>query len=107
MNARFGNALFAALVLVAAALAGFLSTRYGVEGDWSHAHAASLSPDSIALKIAGDRQAPEQRAAQEHELHPLGHARGDHQHHRRDAQINAVDPKRGARLWRMAAGGRH
>lgn len=49
MKQRFGSALFAALVLVAAALAGFLSTRYGVDGDWSHGHAASLSADSITL----------------------------------------------------------
>ena len=49
MKQGLGSALFAALVLVAAALAGFLSTRYGVEGDWSHARSASLSPESIAL----------------------------------------------------------
>ncbi|MBX3700378.1 MAG: Gldg family protein [Dokdonella sp.] len=49
MRERLAYALFVLLVLLAATLAAFLSTRHGIEGDWSHAHSASLSADTRAL----------------------------------------------------------
>lgn len=49
MMARLGNAIFTMLVFAVAAMVAFLSTRYGIERDWSHAHSSSLSPDSITL----------------------------------------------------------
>ena len=49
MTGRFGNALHALLVLAAAIAIAFLSTRFGFNHDWSHAHSASLGPASVAL----------------------------------------------------------
>ncbi len=49
MRARFSSAIYSALVLVAAVLVAFLSTRFGFERDLSHANGASLSPASVAL----------------------------------------------------------
>jgi ABC-type uncharacterized transport system involved in gliding motility auxiliary subunit len=49
MRARFASAIFGVLVLVAAVLAAFLSTRFGFERDLSYANGASLSPASVAL----------------------------------------------------------
>ena len=49
MRERFGNALLAVLVLAAAGAIAFLSTRFGVRYDWSHAHSASLGDASVAL----------------------------------------------------------
>ena len=49
MRERFSSAVFGVLVLVAAALVAFLSTRFGFERDLSHANGASLSPASVAL----------------------------------------------------------
>jgi ABC-type uncharacterized transport system involved in gliding motility auxiliary subunit len=49
MRARFASAIHGVLVLVAAALVAFLSTRFGFERDLSHANGASLSPASVAL----------------------------------------------------------
>ena len=49
MRERFGNALYALLVVVLAGLLGFLSTRFGFDRDWSHAQGASLGEASLAL----------------------------------------------------------
>jgi ABC-type uncharacterized transport system involved in gliding motility auxiliary subunit len=49
MRERFSSAIFAVLVLIAAVLVAFLSTRFGFERDLSHANGASLSPASAAL----------------------------------------------------------
>lgn len=49
MRERFGNALYALLVLLLAALLAFLGTRFGFSRDWSHGHGASLGADSLAL----------------------------------------------------------
>jgi ABC-type uncharacterized transport system involved in gliding motility auxiliary subunit len=49
MRERFGNALQVLLVIAIASLIAFLSTRFGFEQDWSHAHSASLGDASIAL----------------------------------------------------------
>lgn len=49
MRERFSSAIYAVLVLIAAVLVAFLSTRFGFERDWSHANGASLSPASVAL----------------------------------------------------------
>ncbi len=49
MPERFAAAIHGALVLTAAVLVAFLSTRFGFERDLSHANGASLSPASVAL----------------------------------------------------------
>ena len=49
MAARFANAIHALLVIAAATAIAFLSTRFGFQRDWSHAHSASLGPASVAL----------------------------------------------------------
>ena len=49
MRERLSNLLFAALLLAALLLVGFLSTRYGVQRDLSHAQRASLSEPSAKL----------------------------------------------------------
>jgi ABC-type uncharacterized transport system involved in gliding motility auxiliary subunit len=49
MQGRFSSAIYATLVLIAAVLVAFLSTRFGFERDLSHANGASLSPASVAL----------------------------------------------------------
>jgi ABC-type uncharacterized transport system involved in gliding motility auxiliary subunit len=49
MRGRFSSAIHVVLVLVAAVLVAFLSTRFGFERDLSHANGASLSPASVAL----------------------------------------------------------
>ena len=49
MRERFAAAIHGALVLTAAVLVAFLSTRFGFERDLSHANGASLSPASVAL----------------------------------------------------------
>ncbi|MEO5626317.1 MAG: DUF4350 domain-containing protein [Dokdonella sp.] len=49
MRERLGNALHALLVVAAAVLVAFLSTRFGFEQDWSQARSASLADASIAL----------------------------------------------------------
>ncbi len=49
MRERLANALHAALILLAAALVAFLSTRFGFERDVSHSHSASLGEAWVAL----------------------------------------------------------
>ncbi len=49
MRERFGNALHALLIVVAAVAIAFLSTRFGFDRDWSHARSASLGDASVAL----------------------------------------------------------
>jgi ABC-type uncharacterized transport system involved in gliding motility auxiliary subunit len=49
MRDRFSSAIHGVLVLIAAVLVAFLSTRFGFERDLSHANGASLSPASVAL----------------------------------------------------------
>ena len=49
MRERFGNALYALLILAAAAAIAFLSTRFGFDRDFSHAHSASLGEASVML----------------------------------------------------------
>jgi hypothetical protein len=49
MRERFGNALYAILLVALAGLLGFLSTRFGFNQDWSHARSASLGDASLAL----------------------------------------------------------
>ena len=49
MSARLGNLAHALLVLVAATLIAFLSTRHGFRQDWSRTRSASLGEASIAL----------------------------------------------------------
>jgi len=49
MREGFSSAIFGVLVLAAAVLVAFLSTRFGFERDLSHANGASLSPASVAL----------------------------------------------------------
>ena len=49
MRERFSSAIYGVLVLVAAVLVAFLSTRFGFERDLSHANGASLSSASVAL----------------------------------------------------------
>ena len=49
MRARFASAVQSVLVLLAAVLVAFLSTRFGFERDLSHENGASLSPASVAL----------------------------------------------------------
>jgi ABC-type uncharacterized transport system involved in gliding motility auxiliary subunit len=49
MRERFGNALHALLIIAAAVAIAFLSTRFGFDRDWSHAHSASLGEASITL----------------------------------------------------------
>lgn len=49
MRARFGNLVFAVLVIVASIPAAILSTRFGIERDFSHARRGSLSAQSIDL----------------------------------------------------------
>ena len=49
MRERFGNALYALLILAAAAAIAFLSTRFGFDRDFSHAHSASLGEASVTL----------------------------------------------------------
>ena len=49
MRERFSSAIYGVLVLIAAVLVAFLSTRFGFERDLSHANGASLSPASVAL----------------------------------------------------------
>ena len=49
MRERFGNALHAALVIAVAVLLAFLSTRFGLERDWSYARSASLGAASVTL----------------------------------------------------------
>ncbi len=49
MRERFGNALHALLIIVAAVAIAFLSTRFGFDRDWSHAHSASLGDASVSL----------------------------------------------------------
>ena len=49
MHERFGNALHALLILVAAVAIAFLSTRFGFDRDLSHAHSASLGEASVTL----------------------------------------------------------
>jgi ABC-type uncharacterized transport system involved in gliding motility auxiliary subunit len=54
MRERFGNALYALLIVVLAGLLGFLSTRFGFDDDWSHARSASLGDASVAVLKALD-----------------------------------------------------
>ena len=54
MRDRFATTTFGVLVMVAAVLVAFLSTRFGFERDLSHASGASLSPASVALLKALD-----------------------------------------------------
>ncbi len=49
MKERLGYAVHVILVLLIAALLGFLSTRYGIQRDWSHAQSSSLSTDTLNL----------------------------------------------------------
>ena len=49
MRERFGNALHALLIIAAAVAVAFLSTRFGFDRDFSHAHSASLGDASITL----------------------------------------------------------
>ncbi|KAB2897176.1 MAG: ABC transporter, partial [Dokdonella sp.] len=49
MKQRLAYAVFVLLLLVAATLAAFLSTRYRLERDWSHARSASLAPATLTL----------------------------------------------------------
>ncbi|MBN8728318.1 MAG: Gldg family protein [Xanthomonadales bacterium] len=54
MDGRLGDVLHALLVVVAAALLAFLSTRHGFEQDWSRARSASLGAQSQAVLAALD-----------------------------------------------------
>lgn len=54
MDGRLGDALHALLVVAAAVLLAFLSTRHGFERDWSRAQSASLGPESLAVLAALD-----------------------------------------------------
>lgn len=49
MRERLTNALHTVLILVAAGLVAFLSTRFGFNSDVSHAHSASLGDTSVAI----------------------------------------------------------
>jgi ABC-type uncharacterized transport system involved in gliding motility auxiliary subunit len=49
MRERFGNALHALLVVMAAVAVAFLSTRFGFDRDFSHADGASLGEASVSL----------------------------------------------------------
>ncbi|MEO7064406.1 MAG: ABC transporter, partial [Dokdonella sp.] len=49
MRERFGNALHALMIIIAAVAIAFLSTRFGFDRDWSHAHSASLGDASVSL----------------------------------------------------------
>jgi len=49
MRERIANAFHALLVIVLAALLGFLTTRFGFNQDWSHARSASLGDASLAV----------------------------------------------------------
>jgi ABC-type uncharacterized transport system involved in gliding motility auxiliary subunit len=49
MRERLGDAVYTLLVLVAAALLAFLSTRFGFSRDWSHGEGASLGAGSLAV----------------------------------------------------------
>lgn len=49
MRERFGNAIHALLVVAVAVALAFLSTRFGFQRDWSHAHSASLGAASVSL----------------------------------------------------------
>ena len=49
MRERLGNLLHALLVVAIAVALAFLSTRHGIERDWSHARSASLGEASLAL----------------------------------------------------------
>jgi ABC-type uncharacterized transport system involved in gliding motility auxiliary subunit len=49
MRERFGNALYALLVVALAALLGCLGKRFGFNRDWSHAQGACLGEASLAL----------------------------------------------------------
>jgi hypothetical protein len=46
---RFGEALFALLLLAGAVLCAFLSTRFGAQHDFSYAQRASLDTRTLAL----------------------------------------------------------
>ena len=54
MRERFGDLLYAALVVVIATLLAFLSTRFGFERDWSYGGSASLGAGSVSLLEALD-----------------------------------------------------
>ncbi|NCT66605.1 MAG: GldG family protein [Rhodanobacteraceae bacterium] len=54
MREHLGNMLYTLLVVAVAALLAFLSTRFGVERDLSHAQTASLGAESRALIAALD-----------------------------------------------------
>lgn len=49
MRARLANGLFTVLLLAAALLLAFLSTRFGTQHDFSHAQRASLDSRTLAL----------------------------------------------------------
>ncbi len=49
MRDRLRNALHVLLLIAAAVLVAFLSTRFGFDQDWSHARSASLGDASITL----------------------------------------------------------
>lgn len=49
MRERFGNLVYATLVIAAAAALAFLSTRYAVVADWSRARGASLGAASVTM----------------------------------------------------------
>ncbi|MFO1516697.1 MAG: Gldg family protein [Lysobacterales bacterium] len=55
MSRRLHDLLFAALLLALVALLAFFSTRWRVEGDWSHAQRGSLSAQSVELLRRLDR----------------------------------------------------
>ena len=54
MGGRWGDLMHALLVLAAAVLLAFLSTRHGFEQDWSRTRSASLGPESRAVLAALD-----------------------------------------------------
>ena len=54
MRARLGSLVHALLLLVIAAAVGFLSTRFAVVGDWSHAGSASLGEQSLGVLASLD-----------------------------------------------------
>ncbi|HEY6543404.1 MAG TPA: hypothetical protein VIZ64_00715, partial [Dokdonella sp.] len=67
MRERLADLLHALVVVAIAAAIAFLSTRHGVERDWSHARSASLGEASLAVLDALDgpgRRAADQRQDQ-------------------------------------------